>query len=94
MDFCFRKTSKDVAARNNCTEWKRNKLNTEQTDRRQMTMVAIFEYMIGNTDWAVTVVDHNTRLILSKDDTLSKNHMLFHMILIIRLVNTYYSDSR
>ncbi|HET7002328.1 MAG TPA: hypothetical protein VFI33_13495, partial [Puia sp.] len=81
---------KDVAARNNCTEWKRNKLNTEQTDRRQMTMVAIFEYMIGNTDWAVTV-DHNTRLILSKDDTMSKPFVVPYDFDYSGLVNTYYS---
>jgi hypothetical protein len=81
---------KDVAARNNCTEWKRNKLNTEQTDRNQMTMVAIFEYMIGNTDWAVTV-DHNTRLILSKEDTLSKPFVVPYDFDYSGLVNTYYS---
>ncbi|HZZ75720.1 MAG TPA: hypothetical protein VFE04_07315 [Puia sp.] len=81
---------KDVATRNNCTEWKRNKLNTEQTDRRQMTMVAIFEYMIGNTDWAVTV-EHNTRLILSKDDTLSKPFVVPYDFDYSGLVNTYYS---
>lgn len=81
---------KDVATRNNCTEWKRNKLNTEQTDRRQMTMVAVFEYMIGNTDWAVTV-EHNTRLILSKDDTLSKPYVVPYDFDYSGLVNTYYS---
>ena len=81
---------KDVAARNNCTEWKRSKLNTEQTDRRQMTMVAIFEYMIGNTDWAVTV-DHNTRLILSKEDTMSKPYVVPYDFDYSGLVNTYYS---
>src|SRR5258705_315539 len=81
---------KDVAVRNNCSEWKRNKLNTEQTDRRQMTMVAIFEYMIGNTDWAVTV-DHNTRLILSRDDTSSKPYVVPYDFDYSGLVNTYYS---
>lgn len=81
---------KDVAARNNCTEWKRNKLNTEQTDRRQMTMVAIFEYMIGNTDWAVTV-DHNTRLILSRADTNAKPYVVPYDFDYSGLVNTYYS---
>jgi hypothetical protein len=81
---------KDVAARNNCTEWKGKKLNTEQTDRNQMTMVAIFEYMIGNTDWAVTV-DHNTRLILSKEDTFSKPYVVPYDFDYSGLVNTYYS---
>jgi hypothetical protein len=80
---------KDVASRNNCTEWK-NKLTTEQTDRRQMTFVAIFQYMIGNTDWAVTV-DHNTRLIKSKDDSSSKPYVVPYDFDYSGLVNTYYS---
>jgi hypothetical protein len=86
----FLEDIKDVAARNNCTEWKRENLNTEQTDRRQMTTVALFEFMIGNTDWAVTV-GHNTRLILSKEDTLSKPYVVPYDFDYSGLVNTYYS---
>lgn len=81
---------KDLAARNNCTEWKKGNLNTEQTDRRQMTTVALFEYMIGNTDWAVTV-SHNTRLILSMTDTLSRPYVVPYDFDYSGLVNTYYS---
>jgi len=44
-------------------------LHSEYTDRKQMTMVAIFEYMIGNTDWGVSA-NHNTVLMqLAKDST-------------------------
>jgi hypothetical protein len=86
----FLEDLKDVAARNNCTEWKKGNLNTEQTDRRQMTTVALFEYMIGNTDWAVTV-GHNTRLILSKEDTMSKPYVIPYDFDYSGLVNTYYS---
>ena len=86
----FLEDLKDVAARNNCTVWKKGNLNTEQTDRRQMTTVALFEYMIGNTDWAVTV-SHNTRLMLSKDDTLSKPYVVPYDFDYSGLVNTYYS---
>ena len=32
------------------------------TNRNMMTMVAIFQYMIGNTDWAVPN-EHNIKLI-------------------------------
>lgn len=60
---------KDLAKRNKCKDMKDAKLASESTDRRQMTMVAIFEYMIGNTDWGVPV-NHNTRLIASKQDSL------------------------
>jgi hypothetical protein len=62
---------KDVAKRNKCRELKKLKINTENTNRQQMTIVALFEYMIGNTDWAVSN-GHNIRLIQLKKDTLSR----------------------
>lgn len=40
--------------------------NSELTNREQMTLVAIFEYMIGNTDWSVPNY-HNIKLIGPKD---------------------------
>jgi hypothetical protein len=61
---------KDLAKRNNCTEWKKPPRRQEATDRQQMTLVAIFEYMIGNTDWSVTGA-HNALQIVSKEDTLA-----------------------
>ncbi len=64
---------KNMAKRNNCREWKKGSLNSsESTDRRQMTIVAIFQYMIGNTDWAVPANHHNIQLIQSREDTLSR----------------------
>jgi hypothetical protein len=62
---------KDMAKRNNCLEAKRHIGHTEAADRAQMTMVAIFEYMIGNTDWSVPV-KHNIKLIAPKEDTNSR----------------------
>jgi len=56
---------KDVARRNDCTEFTTVKLHSESTDRAQMTIVAIFEYMIGNTDWSVQYLQ-NIKL-LAKD---------------------------
>ena len=61
---------KDLAKRNHCTEWKRPRLRQESTNREQMTLLAIFEYMIGNTDWSVTG-GHNTYQIGSKEDILA-----------------------
>ncbi len=60
----------DLAKRNHCIEWKKPRLRQEATDRRQMTLVSIFEYMIGNTDWSVTG-GHNTCQIVSTDDPLA-----------------------
>jgi hypothetical protein len=81
---------KDMAKRNNCKEWKKGKLRTEATDRRQMTMVAIFEYMIGNTDWSVPV-NHNTDLISSKKDTMARPLVVPYDFDFSGLVNTDYS---
>lgn len=62
--------TKDMAKRNKMSEWKDYKVMSEQTDREQMTLVAVFEYMIGNTDWSVPAT-HNIRLIYDKDSTAS-----------------------
>jgi hypothetical protein len=80
----------DVARRNNCLERKEKKLNTEQTNRRQMTVVALFEFMIGNTDWAVSV-NHNTRLIVLARDTSSQPFVVPYDFDYSGLVNTEYA---
>lgn len=59
---------KDMAKRNACVERKRDVAHTELTDRKQMTRVALFEYMIGNLDWSVPV-RHNIKLIAPKEDS-------------------------
>ncbi|HEX8278293.1 MAG TPA: hypothetical protein VF540_06340, partial [Segetibacter sp.] len=60
----------DMAARNNCKEIKKREFSAEATNRQQMTLVNLFQYMIGNTDWSVGKY-HNIKLMLSKNDTLS-----------------------
>jgi hypothetical protein len=52
----------DMAARNKCVEVENEAVQTERTDRKQMTLVALFEYMIGNTDWSVPAY-HNIKLM-------------------------------
>ena len=81
---------KDLAERNNCDDLKNAKVNTEATDRRQMTIVAIFEYMIGNTDWGVPV-QHNVKLILSKIDSLNHPYAVPYDFDYAGLVNTDYA---
>ena len=46
----------DVASRNKCKEIKVDKLPTENTNREHTTLINIFQYMIGNTDWAVPTI--------------------------------------
>jgi hypothetical protein len=81
---------KEVAKRNNCAEWRRGNLVTEATDRKQMTMVALFEFMIGNTDWAVPV-NHNTKLIYSLKDSLLRPMVVPYDFDYAGLVNTEYA---
>ena len=57
----------DMAKRNGMIEVEEVKFNTEQTNRNQMTIVTLFEYLIGNTDWSVPAY-HNIKLIGPKDD--------------------------
>lgn len=55
----------DMARRNGCHKKDEIKLLTEATNRDMMTLVALFQYMIGNTDWAVPN-NHNIKLIFDK----------------------------
>lgn len=60
----------DMAQRNKCYEVEKIPYLTESTQRSQMTLVALFEYMIGNSDWSVPNY-HNIKLIRTLKDTLS-----------------------
>ncbi|HEU5365585.1 MAG TPA: hypothetical protein VFU62_08635 [Hanamia sp.] len=80
---------KNVAKRNNCVYIKA-KIDPRNTNNYQMTMAAIFEYMIGNTDFGV-FVNHNTRLLLSKTDSLHKPLVVPYDFDFSGFVNTNYS---
>jgi len=80
---------KDLAKRNGCKEWKGH-IITEQTERRQMTMVSVFQYMIGNTDWAVPV-SHNTRFIRPKKDSTAAPFVVPYDFDFAGLVNADYA---
>jgi hypothetical protein len=55
----------DLARRNNCMKKVHGSYLTEATDRKMMTMVSLFQYMIGNTDWAVPN-EHNIKILFDK----------------------------
>lgn len=86
----FTEDEKDMAKRNNCKDWTVGKPPTEATDRAQMTLVSIFEYMIGNTDWSVPA-RHNIKTILSKADPESKPFSVPYDFDFAGLVNTDYA---
>jgi hypothetical protein len=81
---------KNLAKRNGCKEIKTIQLPTEATDRRQMTIVAIFEYMIGNTDWGVPV-NHNTKLLFSRTDSTKRPYVVPYDFDYSGFVNTDYA---
>ncbi len=56
----------DLAERNNCLEQDNPAPGTNATGRHHMTLVAIFQYMIGNLDWSVPGM-HNIKLIRPKE---------------------------
>lgn len=60
----------DLARRNGCQKKVHGSYLTEATNRSMMTMVAIFQYLIGNTDWAVPN-EHNIKLIFDKKNPAS-----------------------
>jgi hypothetical protein len=63
----------EMAQRNKCKEVQNVTFNTEQTNRQQMTVVALFQYMIGNTDWAVPNY-HNIKLM--RPDSVSTPYVV------------------
>ncbi|MEO6637431.1 MAG: hypothetical protein ABIN25_04090 [Ginsengibacter sp.] len=80
----------DLVERNNCKEVHRTDLYTEDTNREQMTFVSLFQYMIGNTDWSVYKC-HNIKLMVSKNDTLSRPYAIPYDFDYSGLVNVGYA---
>ncbi len=44
-------------------------VHTERTERDQMTLVSVFEYFLGNTDWSVPA-NHNIKLVKLNDPSI------------------------
>jgi hypothetical protein len=79
-----------TSKRNACKEVKISKLHTENTDRKQMTLVAMFEYMIGNTDWSV-YANHNIKLMQDTANNTSKPYAVAYDFDYSGLVNAEYA---
>jgi hypothetical protein len=80
----------DMAKRNGCREMEIKKLHTERTNRNFMTMVAMFQYMIGNTDWSVPG-DHNIKLIQVRDSATTLPYAIPYDFDYSGLVNAEYA---
>jgi hypothetical protein len=80
----------DMASRNKCKEVEGTPYNTEGTDRRQMTLVALFEFMIGNSDWSVPNY-HNIKLMRPVTDVVSLPYTVPYDLNHCGLVNASYA---
>jgi hypothetical protein len=81
---------KEVAARNNCRVWKNDEVQTKFIDKSQLTLVSVFEYMIGNTDWGVSP-NHNIRFIVSKEDSQAYHIAVPYDFDYSGMVNAFYA---
>lgn len=80
----------DMARRNGCKKKDYSMYLTEATDRQTMTLVAIFEYMIGNTDWSVPN-NHNVKLIFDRNSENSPPYVVPYDFDYSGLVNAGYA---
>ena len=83
----------EVAERNNCVEKNYQVYKAEQTNRRQIALVSIFEYMIGNTDFSIPN-RHNVKLIVPKNDTFALPYPIPYDFDYAGLVNAPYAVPR
>ncbi len=58
-----------LAQRNNSIEIEPKSIHPERTNRYYSTLMPIFQYMIGNTDWS-PVYSHNVKLLKQNDPTI------------------------
>ena len=87
----FIEDTDDLAKRNKCREVNKPAFHSERTDRQQMTLVSIFQYMIGNTDWSVPGF-HNIKLMRSRADSLSSPYTIPYDFDFCGLVNANYAS--
>jgi hypothetical protein len=79
-----------LAERNNAIRIKINTLNRSCIDKASMNRVALFQYMIGNTDWSVTGL-HNLKLLKLNDHLKVTPFVVPYDFDYSGFVNTHYS---
>ena len=79
-----------LASRNNCLELDIASLPPAQTDREQLSLIGIFQYMIGNTDWYLGNM-HNLKLVKLKDPVVSRNFLVPYDFDYSGMVNAHYA---
>ena len=79
-----------VAERNNSIEIEPQTFYPSQTEQSQYLLVAIFQYMIGNTDFYIGNL-HNVKLLKSKDFTQGAPYVIPYDFDYSGLVNAIYA---
>jgi len=79
----------ELAKRNSCKEFK-NVTSSVYSNRRQTTLMNIFQYMIGNTDWSVPNY-HNIKLIHPVADSTAYPYIIPYDFDFSGLVNASYA---
>ena len=82
----------DVAKRNNYRQKKLVRFSPKGTHSYQTTLVSVFEYMIGNTDWSIPYY-HNIKLVVPKEDTFAVPLPIPYDFDITGLVNPSYATT-
>lgn len=79
-----------LAERNNAIEIEINTLNQSYIDKASMNRVALFQFMIGNTDWSVPGL-HNLKLLKLNDHLKVTPFVVPYDFDYSGFVNTHYS---
>jgi hypothetical protein len=78
-----------MAKRNNCREYEK-RVNSSMANRNQMTLMSMFQFLIGNTDWSIPNF-HNIKFIQSKADSFSAPYIVPYDFDFSGLVNASYA---
>lgn len=81
----------DLAKRHQCKKQEKGKFFPDYINREQATLVYMFQYMIGNTDWSVPFY-HNIKLMIEKNDSLAKPYPVAYDFDMTGLVNPSYGE--
>ncbi len=79
-----------LAARNNAVVIKSDKFTPKDMNPTDLNRAALFNYMIGNTDWSVQM-QHNIKILMSFDQPTGKGIPVMYDFDYSGLVDTYYS---
>ena len=80
----------DLKDRVGCVEEKETKFTGIQTNYNHTTLVTIFQYMIGNTDWSIPNY-HNIKMLIPKDSPQVKPYIVPYDFDYAGAVNTPYA---